>query len=105
MTYDEDKSVRVHLLNADRLEELTRTHLNQPWHILWLADRLLVHDYHREPYSETVFELAPSGTGLERLRDDLIDSTSIGIFIWTADINGLVIFGNINKNILHYKFT
>ena len=42
MTYTWGQSVRVHRLRGDRLEELSRIQLQQPWRLLWLADRLLV---------------------------------------------------------------
>ena len=48
MSYENDNSVRVHLLRGDRLEELARIQLKFPTHLCWLADRLLVADFDRE---------------------------------------------------------
>ena len=105
MTYiDPDKSVRVHRLRGDRLEELTRIQLKRPHNSLWLADRLLVADFDDENKSNAVIELEVSNTRLERRREIIATSENISVSSWCALKDGLAIFNDKSNDILHYSF-
>ena len=99
-----DKSVRVHRLRGDRLEELARIQLKSPNYLLWLADRLLVDDFDREKQSHTVIELEVSDTRLERRRELIATSDNIQVHRFCAVNDGLAIFDYKSKDILHYSF-
>ena len=98
-----DKSVRVHRLRGDQLEELARIQLKWPDRLFWLADRLLVTDFDREE-SHAVIELEVSDTRLERRRELIAASENIYAFRLCAVNDGLAIFDDNSKDILHYSF-
>ena len=104
MSYYDDKSVRVHRLRGDRLEELARSQLKWPHNLLWLADRLLVADFDREKQSHAVIELEMSDTRLERHRELIATSENIDVTRFCAVNNGVAIFDNNSEDILHYSF-
>ena len=99
-----DKSVRVHRLRGDRLEELARIQLKAPNRLLWLADRLIVAD--SDEKSHAVIELEVSDTRLERRRELIATSENIHVSSLCAVIDGLAIcdYTGISKDILHYSF-
>ena len=99
-----DKSVRVHRLRDDRLEELARIKLKEPWRLLWLADRLLVADYDREKQSHAVIELKVSDMRLERRRELIASSENIFVENLCALNDGLGISDFMSKTIVHYSF-
>ena len=92
----EDMSVRVHRLRDDRLEELARTQLKRPGHLLWLENRLLVVDGNWK--SDTILELEVRGIRLERRRV-LIEK--VFVQSWCAMDDGLVICNG--QGLLHYS--
>ena len=96
-----DNSVLVHRLRGDRLEELARIQLKEPQLLLWLADRLLVADFDENKNSHAVIELEVSDTRLEQL---IATSDNIYVRSLCAVNDGLEIFDNNSKNILHYSF-
>ena len=98
MSYYDDKSVRVHRLRGDRLEELARIRLKQPYYFLWLADRLLVDE------SNSVIEFEVSDTRLERCRELIATSPNISVQSLCAVNDGLAIFDSNSRDILHYSF-
>ena len=98
-----DKSVRVHRLRGDRLEELARIQLKKPYYLVWLADRLLVAEYDTEKKSHAVIELEVSDTRLERRRELIATSENIIVHRLCAVNDGLAIFDKHN-DILHYSF-
>ena len=111
MSYYDDKSVRVHRLRGDRLEELARTQLKQqregiqlkyPTRLLWLADRLLVADYDEK--SHAVIELEVSDSRLERRRELIATSENINVQRLCAVNDGVAIFEYNTRDILHYSF-
>ena len=102
MSYD--KSVRVHRLRGDRLEELARIKLKWPHKLLWLADRLLVTDYYKKKKSHAIIELEMSDTRLERRRELIATSENIYVKSWSAVNDGVAIFDGKSKDILHYSF-
>ena len=103
MSY-EDKSVRVHRLRGDRLEEVARIQLKEPSLLLWLADRLLIADFDREKHSHSVIELEVSDTGLERRRKLIAISENINVWSLCAVNDGFAIFDRNSRDILHYTF-
>ena len=100
----QDNSVRVHRLRGDRLEELARIQLTEPWTLLWLADRLLVADFDENMKSHAVIELEVSDTRLERRRELIATSENIRVNRLCAVNDGLAIFDYNTKDILHYSF-
>ena len=100
----EDKSVRVHRLREDRLEELARMQLMSPYKLLWLADWLLVADFDREKQSHAVIVLEVSDTRLERRCELIATSEKIDLSRFCAVKDGLAIFDTNSKDILHYSF-
>ena len=94
----QNNSVRVHRLRRDRLEELARIQLKEPERLLWLADRLLVAD------SNALIELEVSDTRLERLRELIAISENISVRSLCAVNDGLAIFDENSRDILHYSF-
>ena len=104
MSYKNDKSVRVHRLRGDRLEELARIQLKDPTRLLWLADRLLVADFDSEKNSHAVIELEVIDTRLERRRELIATSDNIDVYRMCAVNDGLAIFDKNSKDILHYSF-
>ena len=103
MSY-EDKSVRVHRMLGDRLEELARIQLKWPDKLLWLTDRLLVADFDEEKQSHAVIELEVSDTRLERRRELITTSENIRVSRLCAVKDGLAIFDVNSRDILHYSF-
>ena len=99
-----DKSVRVHRLRGDRLEELARIQLKRPEKLLWLADRLLVADIDSEKNSHEVIELEVSDMRLERRRELIATSENIYVSRLCAVNDGVAIFDYKSKDILHYSF-
>ena len=93
-----DNSVRVHRLRGDRLEELARIQLKEPFYLLWLADRLLV------AYSHAVIELEVSDTRLERRSELIATSENINVWRLCAVNDGVTIIDYKTKDILHYSF-
>ena len=93
-----DKSVRVHRLRGDQLEELARIQLKKPEILLWLSDRLVVAD------SNAMIELEVSDTRLERRRDRIAASENIQVFRMCAVNDGVAIFDSKSRDILHYSF-
>ena len=87
-----DKSVRVHRLRGDRLEELARIQLKCPEALLWLSDRLLVANFYREKHLHAVLELEVSDMRLERRREFIATSENIYVRSLCAVIDGLTIF-------------
>ena len=104
MCYRSYKSVRVHRLRGDRLEELARIQLKWPHYLLWLADRLLVADFDEEKQSDAVIELEVRNTKFERHREIIATSENIGVSRWCAVNDGLAIFDMKSRDILHYTF-
>ena len=74
-----DNSVRVHRLRGDRLEELARIQLKEPYELLWLADRLLVAD------RDAVSELEVSDTRLKRRRELIATSETRNIILFAEN--------------------
>ena len=103
MSY-EDQSVHVHRLVGDKLEELTSTLMNNPYKLLWLADRLIVPELEEHNESHTVSMLQMSGTGLERLRKLISTSENILGESWCVVNDGFAIFDLNSKDILLYSF-
>ena len=101
--WEPDKSVRVHRLRGDRLEELARIQLKRPNRLLWLADRLLVADHDSEKQSDAVIELLMSNTRLERRRELIAASKNIDVGRWRATDDGIAIFDPKSNTILHYS--
>ena len=99
-----DNSVRLHRLRGDRLEELARIQLKQPYELLWLADRLLVTDRDREKKAYAVIELEVSDTRLERRRELIATSEKIDVFILCAVNDELAIFDYNSSDTLLYSF-
>ena len=99
-----EKSVRVHRLSGDRLEELARIQMKWPDRLLWLADRLLVADFDKSMKSVAVIEFEVSDKQLERRRKLMATSEKINVFSWFAVNEGLAIFDHKSKDILHYSF-
>ena len=105
MSYHYDKSVRVHRLRGDRLEELAHIQLKQPYRFQWLADRILVADYVEQTNSDAVIELEVSDTRLERRRELIATSEEkIGVRSLCAVNDGVAIFDEKSKVILYYSF-
>ena len=103
MSYD-DRSVRVHRLRGDRLEELAHIQLKSPDRLLWLADRLLVADYDSQKDSHAVIELEVSDTRLQRRRELIATSDNINVQRLCAVNDGVAIFDRNSRDILHYSF-
>lgn len=102
MSYN-DNSVRLHRLRGDRLlEELALATLQIPILLLWLADRLLVTESHRDTNSYSVTELEVNGARLERRVQLIGPDEGIGVFRWCAVDDGLAIFDGKSKDILLY---
>ena len=108
-----DQSVRVHRLRRSqtlfssgwRLEQLARIQLRNPRNLLWLVDRLLAEEYCEETKSNTVVELAQHNwTGIERRRELIASSERINVHTWSATNDGLIIFDNNQKELLHYQW-
>ena len=94
---EKDQSVRVYRLRDERLlEELARTHLEAPRHLLWLADRLLV----AERNGDAVAELAVSGARIERRRQLIAADERIHVCEWCAVDDGLAIVDLYSKDLL-----
>ena len=105
MSYQyKDQSVRVHRLLDDRLEELAFISMKNPYKLLWLADRLLVADIDDENESHAVIELVVSYTRLERSRELIASSDNSNVKRLCAVNDGLAIFDDKSKDILHYSF-
>ena len=102
MSY-EDKSVRVHRMCGDQLEELARIQLKWPDRLLWLADRLLVADYDYYKKSDAVVELEMSDKRLERRRELIATSENIRVSCLCALNDGLAIFNRKSRDILRYS--
>lgn len=96
MSYSSIDELRVYRQRGDRLEELTRTQLQRPEEVLWIADRLLVTE------QNAVAELEVSGTRLERRSKVFTSEERIHVSMWCAVENGLAIFDGYSKNILYY---
>ena len=106
MTYSSlDQSLRLHRLLDDRLEELARIQLKQPSLLLWLADRILVADFDDNMKSNAIIELEVSDTRLERRRELIASSENIDVKSLCAVNDGVAIFDDNSKDILHYSFT
>ena len=103
MSYSTDRSVRVYRLRGGRLEELARTQLQRPYHLLWLADRLVVTEWNAGTASNAVAELELSGTRLERRGQLIAFDEQIDLFSWCAVDGGLVVFNSKSKELLHYS--
>ena len=99
-----DNSVRVHRLRGDGLDELARIQLKNPYTHLGLSDRLLVADFDNEKNSHAVIEFEVSDTRLERRRELIATSENIRAYRMCAVNDGLAIFNNKSKDILHYSF-
>ena len=93
MSY-KDKSVRLHRLRGDRLEELARIQLKNSRYLLWLADRLLVTD------NNAVIELEVSDTRLERRRELIATREKIDVRRLGAVNDELAIFDYNSRDIL-----
>ena len=104
MSYENDNSVSVYRLRGDRLEELARIQLKSPHYLLWLADRLLVADLAREKQTYAVIELEVSDTRLERRRELIATSEDINVSSWCTVNDGIAIFDENSRDILHYSF-
>ena len=103
MSYtNSDKSVRLHLLRGDLLEELARIQLKHPTQLLWLADRLLVADFDKEKKAHAVIELEVSDTRLERRRELIDTSENIRDGRLCAVNDGVAIFNS--REILLFSF-
>ena len=102
MCYVNNKSVRVHRLSGDRLEELARIQLKQPSYFLCLADRLIA-DYDDEKKSHAVIELKVSDTRLKRRRELISTSENIYVSRLCTVNDGLAILDQ-NEDILHCSF-
>ena len=98
-----DKSVRVHRLRGDRLEELARIQLKKPTHLMSLADRLLVADK-EIIISHAFIELEVSDTRLERRGELIATSENINVYRLCAVNDGVAIFDLNSRDILHYSF-
>ena len=96
--------VRVHRLSGDRLEELAHIQLDEPHKLVWLADRLIVSDFGYEKQSNAVIELEVSDTRLERRRELIATSDNIRVRRLCAVNDGLAIFDDNSRDILHYSF-
>lgn len=98
MSYDSD--VVLNSLNDDRLEELSRITLRDPYHLLWLSDRLLaVGDAEK-----SVTEIQVTDLGLERRRQLFSPDNGFRFWSWCAVDGGLAFFDWKSKDILRYKF-
>ena len=97
MSY-EDQSVRMHRVRDDRLEELARIQLEEPYYLLWLSDRLIVDE------SNSVIELEVSDTRLRRGRELIATGDNIGVRRLCAVDDELAIFDFQSNDILHYSF-
>ena len=97
MSYD-DNSVRLHRLRGDRLEELARIQMKNPFYLLWLSDRLLIAD------NNAVIELEVSDTRLERRRELIPTSENIYVSRICSVNNELAIFDEKSRDILLYSF-
>ena len=102
MSSENDKSVRVHRLRGDRLDELSRILLKWPKRLLWLADRLLVADYDDRKKSDSVIELDVSDTRIARRRELIATSEKISVSSLCAVNDGLAICDE-HYDILHYS--
>ena len=101
MTYSSpDNSVRVHRLLDDRLEEIARIGLKEPWSLLWLADRLVVADFDNDKKSHALIELKVSDTRLERRCELFPSSENIYVHKLCAVNDGLAMFNSNSKDIL-----
>ena len=100
-----DKSVRLHRLRGERLEELARIQLKLPTQFLWLADRLLVADFDSEKNADAVIELEVSDKRLERRRDIITTSENIRVYRMCAANDGLAIFDLNSSYLLLYSFS
>ena len=96
--------MRLHRLRGDRLEELARIQLKNPYTLLWLADRLLVADRDSENEPDAVIELEVSDTRLERCRELIATSENIRVQRLCAVNDELAIFDYNSKGILLYSF-
>ena len=107
MSFLESQTIRVHRLDGDQLVELSRIHVNnQPCDVLWLADRLLVTDWiqwNADKQSHSVLELNWRDGQLERSRELIQYSDSINVWCWCAVDNGLAIYDENNKELVHYN--
>ena len=97
-----DKSVRLHRLRGDRLEELARIQFNSPFQLLWLADRLLVADFDSEKTAHAVIELEIIDTRLERRRELIATSENIIVISLCAVNDGVAISDYKFRDILLY---
>ena len=104
MSYYEYKSVRVHRLRGDRLEELARIQLKTSDRLLWLANRLLVADFDKEKQSDAVIEFEVSDTRLELRRELIATSENINVRKFCAMADGLAVVDYKSKDILHFSF-
>ena len=94
----------MHRLRGDQLEELARIKLKSHTPLLWLADRLLVADYDNDKKSHVVIELEVSDRRLQRRRELIATSENIHVWKLCAVNDGVAIFDNKSKDILHYSF-
>ena len=94
MSYETDQSVRVYRLRGDRrLEPLARTQLQEPNHLLWRADRLLVAEWNEETQSHAVAEFEVSGARIERRRQLIAADERIRVAAgvqWTTGSQSLI---------------
>ena len=103
MTYPTNQSVSVHRLHSDRLEKLAQILLKSPEDLLWLADRLLVAAFDEEKRSHAVIELEVSGKQLKHRRELIATSENISVSRLCAVNDGLAIFNENSRDILHYS--
>ena len=104
MTYPTNQSVSVHRLRSHRLEELAFILLKWPEDLLWIADRLLVADFDREKSSHAIIELEVSGKQLKHRRELIATNENINVSRLCAVNDGLAIFDENSRDILHYSF-
>lgn len=105
MSYRCNNEVRVHRLDGDRLEELTRATLQRPNRLLWLADRLLVTEFPSDNEYTSVTELKVcGGERLEFFRQLISPDKQIFVKSWCIVDDGIAIFEWHSRSIQHYRF-
>ena len=103
MSY-KDNSVRVSRLRGDKLEEIARIQMKDPFQLLWVAGRLLVTEYYFDTKSYAVVELEMRDTRLECRRELMGHSDRIYVRTsWCEVEDGLAVFDWNSRDIMHYS--
>lgn len=103
LSYVHSNEVRVYRLLGTELKIQASAQVQNPRHVLWVADRLLIDEWHDESRSHSVYEMELSETQLVRKRELIPASEKVNVYSWCAVGDDLAIFEFVSKAISHYQ--